>query len=455
MKIGRAEEVLGSNPNKRLTQQHSLSESEDLGSFSDANAGACPPSGPDIVISDPDHNESPKTFPATPSISPNSQASDFGSSKGRDSLGPEDLDDPANVNRGFVIPSTITYSLHYFLKSDSEHRGCAAVDQVLPYNNPKSYPSIEAKAKAYIRDHHTKALGARDLYFRIGKCAIVGEGGYRDTHALTSQEDWKNVCRALINLWTTTNLLKLRLEISQDYFALQTQVLSGEPFAITIRNEIHKLMKSAGSKLYIPCAEFNIITSSLILRQVIVEDSNLNMGPEEKETFVKRVQRDARRLFLMFTDAKLGMSCLKELMDKGWSDARLPLKNRLVCHERCQADFRGMINGQGSFMAAEFIKSYEHQCFSDLVIIPILYKKMKPHDDHPAEEPNEHYRTDEKKANGPNSISPDGDNDDGDAKTQAWCGSGSYSNVYRVNIDPVHHRLSKVSSFECICSIRS
>ena len=35
------------------------------------------------------------------------------------------------------------------------------------------------------------------------------------------------------------------------------------------------------------------------------------------------------------------------------------------------------------------------------------------------------------------------------AKLDAWCGSGSYSTVYRIRIDPDHHRLTKVRG----CSI--
>lgn len=179
------------------------------------------------------------------------------------------------------------------------------------------------------------------------------------------------------------------------------------------------------------------------------------MESNEKEEFVQSVQSDAPRLFLMFLNAKLEMSCLKELLNHGLSDKDLPLKETQYCHKRCGSDFYHLINGQRGFNAAEFLDIHKHQNFSDHVIIPIHFKEKKRYDDYPAEEQNEHYRRHEKIANDPNSISPDGDNDDGDAKTKAYCGAGAYSTVYRINIDPGHHRLSQVSNVKEIYSTRS
>lgn len=357
--------------------------------------------------------------------------------------------DPADLIPESVTPSTITYSLKLSFNSVNKFGDWAAVDQVLHYNDPKTYSGIGAKARAYIKQQHTKALGLRDLFFRTGKCSILGDNDYKDTHALTSLEDWVDICRALINLWTTKKRRTISLEISQDYFALQTQVIIGEPFAMTIRNEIHNLMRSCdGGQFYIPRAELYSITSRPIVRQIIVEDANLCLGSDEKEAFIERVPSDARRLFLMIIDAKLGMSCLKELLDKGCSDADLPLKSGLFCHASCKADFRSLIRGQGSFMAAEFMNMYEHQELSHHVVVPIYYKDVNSDNHHPAKEQNGHRRKNEKKGNDSMGISRYGDNDDGDAKSKAWCGSGAYSNVYRVNLDPVHHRLSKVSNLK-------
>lgn len=451
MKIGplvddvRLKTIEPNGPNERLARQHSLSESKDLGLFGDINAGAGSTSRPGIVVSFPKHNESPKPLPETQSVSPKNQTLEDWSPKGKDSLGLEDLTvNPANPIDGVVIPSTITYSLDVFCDGI---RGCAANNQTLLYNDPSSYPDIEAKSRAYIEKNHKAHPEARELYFRIGKCSIVGENGYKDSHTLASQEDWKSICTALIKLWTTENHRALRLDISQDYFTLQTQVIDNEPFAKTIRYQIHKLMKSSYYGRYLPRVELNIISSSPIVRRIILADPDLTMESEDAtEGFIQRVQSDARRLFLMFLNAKLGMSCLKELLNKGLSDADLPLNESHYCHERCGSDFDHLINGQRSFMAAEFLDIHKHQNFSHHVITPIYYKDKKTNGNYVADERKEHCRTDEKKTNDANSTSTYGGNDNEDAKRKAWCGSGSYSNVYLVNIDPNHHRLSKVSN---------
>lgn len=322
----------------------------------------------------------------------------------------------------------------------AEASGWVTEDQTVPFDDAKSYQDFEAKARAYIGKHHGKTLAARELYFRIGKCTIVDEGGYQDTHLLTSQDDWNKICLALTGLWNKKKRRTPRLEIFQDYFGLQTQVVSGEPFANTLRNEIHNLMKTKASnnECYIPRAELNVITSNLMIRRIVFEDAKLNMRRDEKNDFIQTVQISARRLLVMCVGASLEMSCLKELLDKGHTDAKLPLGNVQPCHTRCSANFRGLINGQGSFMAAEFLTIGQHQKFSRHIVVPIHYKEVRTQDSHAAEEKN---------ASDPNSTSSYDDNDDGHAKKMACCGRGAYSNVYRVNIDPDHHRLSKVSNF--------
>lgn len=445
-KLGRSAQDAELEPSERLTRQYSPSESEDQSLLSDSNAGASSVSGPNIIVHQPEGSSpSPKPSPETPYVSNRPQTSADSRPRGRESFGFEELSvDNAEPSNGFVLPSTIQYSLDICFID--KFRGRAAVNQDLPYNDPKSYQGIEEKATSYIRENYHEVLGTKEPCFRIGKCSIVSENGYKDTHALTSREDWKTICKILISLLNTKNLGTLGLEISRDYFALQTEVISGEPCAKTIRNEIQVLMKSSDCGRYIPRTELSRITSSNTLRQVIYEDASLTVEPDEKEIFIQRVQSNATRLLLMCVDKKLQMRCLKQLLDKGLSDADLPLKDDHLCHPGCWDEFESLIAVQGKFMAAEFLKIGEHQNFSDQVVLPIHYKEVKTQDNSPAEDNSEHYRTDEKNANAPKSKSPHGENSDGSAKDKAWCGSGAYSNVYRVNIDPDHHRLTKVSN---------
>ncbi|MCJ1263927.1 hypothetical protein MMC22_003797 [Lobaria immixta] len=448
IKIERSLQDARSPLRKRPTQQGSLSESEDQYSLSDSNAVASSASGPNIVLHQAESdNQSSKLSQATSYLSNTPEASEDLSPRGRESFGLEELSvdnaDPIDpIHRSF-IPPTITYSLHSSLRSVQEVSGCAFIDQTLPFDGARTYQDIESKARDYIRSHHGEILAARELYFRIGKCTIFDESGYKDTHLLTSQDDWNEICLVLIDLWNKKGRTP-RLKISQDYFGLQTQVVSGEPFANSLRNEIHNLMKQASDgKWYIPCAELNIITSNPMIRRIVLEDAHLDMTLDEKDLFIRKVQRDARRLLVMCVDASLGMSCLKELLDKGLTDAKLPFGKISPCHSQCKVNLRSLISMQGSFMAAEFLDIGQHQNFFPQTVVPIHYKKVKTQDNHPAEEKNEHFPTSEKKASDTNSTSSFDDNDDGHAKKMACCGRGAYSNVYRVKIDSDHHRLSK------------
>lgn len=438
---------------KKPTQQRSPSESEGQYSPSDSNAGASCASAPDIVLHQPERsNQSSKPSQGTPYTSDRSDISESSLPVVRESFGLEELSvdnaDPIDpIHRSF-IPSTITCSLHSSLRSVQEVSGRAFVDQTLPFEGAKSYQDIEGKARDYIRSHHGDILAARELYFRIGKCTIFHESGYKDTRLLTSQDDWHEICVVLIDLWIKKGRTP-RLEISQDYFGLHTQVVGSEPFANTLRNEIHHLMKQASDgRWYIPRPELKIITSNSMIRRIVLEDAHLDMTLDEKDNFTQRVQRDARRLLVMCVNASLGMSCLKELLDKGHTDAKLPLGKVLPCHTGCKANLRDLISKQGSFMTAEFLKIGQHQKFSSHVIVPIHYKKVKTQDNHPAEVKNEHFRPNETKVSDPNSTSSFENSDDELDKKMACCGHGAYSKVYRVNIDPDHHRLSKVSNFQ-------
>lgn len=315
------EENVEPQPNKKLLRLQSLSESEDLGSVTGTNAGASSTSGPNIVISRHENAGSPNLLPETSPISAKSQTSEDSSLKGGDSLGSEDSTvDPAHTTPEFIIPSTIKYSSYL---CGSQFVDCVADNQILSYNDPKTYPDIQANARAYIAEHFSEAVGTKDLFLRIGKCSIVGKNGYRNARALTSDDDWKKICRALMRLWSTKNLQDVELEIFLDYFTFQTRVISSEPFATTIRNEIHNSLKSSSGEEYLPRAELGIITSNSMVRQIVFEDADLRMEPDEKEIFIQRVQSDAPRLLLMFIDAKLGMTCLKAMLDKGFGDAQL------------------------------------------------------------------------------------------------------------------------------------
>ena len=303
-------------------------------------------------------------------------------------------------------------------------------------NEVGSYRQIEKVAGQRLRDRYAESLASRELNFRHGSCKIVSDGGYENIQTLTSQEDWRNVCIALINSWTSQGHRNLRLIISRDYFALQTYVLGKDSFSSTKRCEIDGLMKpSTYPKFYIPRIDLFRVTSADSIRQIILQDDSLNLVHKHKEQFIKDVQQHARKLLAMCVLVRLGMDCLKTLMDAGLNDTSLPLKESSRCHQKCSADFRNLLEKQGGFMAPEFNTIGEHKILHSCVVVPMHYF---PREQAIGANP-------EDETGNSNGSAPPLMNEDDVEKRKAYCGSGAFSEVYRVRMDPDHHKLSQVN----------
>lgn len=313
-----------------------------------------------------------------------------------------------------------------------------AKDRTILLNDSNSYRKIEEIAESYVKNESAVALASKELIFRHGKCTIVGDGGYEDSQALTSLDDWKDICTVLINLWTSDYHRALQLDIYREYYSLQTKVIGAINFATTKRNEIHSLMQKAlDGRRYIPRIDLLRVTSKDMIRQIINEDQLAFSRSDEREAFIQFVEQKAPRLLAMFVYAKLSMKCLKTLLEKGLDDSKYPLQDCHCCHPECEADFYTMVEQQGAFKAAEFGQIGEHQSFGSHTVIPMKFhpKSEDARDMMPEETENDSEREESRAGQ------------DKTAKKKAYCGSGAYSNVYRVKIDPNHHRLSKVSIF--------
>ncbi len=113
-----------------------------------------------------------------------------------------------------------------------------------------------------------------------------------------------------------------------------------------------------------------------------------------------------------------------------------PLANKHCCHQRCGPRFKQLLVVQGGFYAAEFWEPGEHKRLHSCTVVPMQY--------HPKESQEDDYLNEETETL---SEVEEGGHDEGmtTPAQKACCGSGAYSNVFRVRMDPAHHRLSKVS----------
>lgn len=335
---------------------------------------------------------------------------------------------------------TVKCSLHVTFDGSTSRNDLTNFD----YKEHDFYRTIEKIAEEHVKRAHAGAgaLIAKQLNFKYGNCTIVSEEKERHGIPLTTQADWNDVCKILDRCGKASSHHALHLHVFRDYFPYRSRASSEASFAGTKRMEIQSLMKRASDgmrgRLYIPRPALMRFTSRDNIREIIIQDARLNMTMtlEEKEEFILDVQTKSRYLLAMCVHARLKMDCLKVLLGKGLTDESLPLTDDHCCHAKCTLEFDALLDKQGGFATtARFDNVGEHQDFHPSVVIPIHYQ--------PVDMDEEEFviqgraKDWDKRGTAGSKDSP---------KWKAYCGHGAYSNVYRVRVDPDHHRLSKVSN---------
>ena len=349
-----------------------------------------------------------------------------------------DLDRPAfgDPSDHTNIPKSIKCLFH--ITFDGVPAPVVAKSLAIDYTEPNSYQKLEKISQDVAREAPSEIHMAERIYFRYGNCTVVGQQVENIGLPLTTKEDWESVCAILVNYWRSDPLRSLYVDIFRDYFSYRSRAASELSFAATKRREIHNLIKYASDdKRYIPRTALMRFNSLQNIREIIIEDDRLDMKPEEKENFIQRVQSKAPCLLALCVYAGLKMRCLSRLLER-FSDASLPLQRQDCCHDgQCGPDFDNLVAMQGCFMPARFDVIGGHQDFHHSIVIPVHFI---PVEEGPDDIIKAGRQRDLQKVKGGSSRVVD------DVKERACCGSGAYSKVYRVRIDPDHHRLSTVSS---------
>ena len=308
----------------------------------------------------------------------------------------------------------------------------------LPFHDPKIYQRIEQSAEQHAKDLCAGSKASNGLIFRYGNCTIVR--GNLSTHRrpLRSDLEWEEVFRCIVNEETTENHGQLRLYIRRDYY--QQPAIVGS-FARAKGDEIDYLMRHAWHrKRYITHSDLKKVMSDDAIRQIIMLDDCRGMNPVNKESFIQQVQSEGRILLAICLLDGTEIWWLKHLLDAiTGGDKALPFDLEHKCHDECRANFQRILNAQSSFLATHFLQAGEHKDLHESIVVPVHFY---PRDD---------GKDDMNTQNAISSVTKLADlHSEGIAakkKTAAECGSGAYSNVYCVKLDPNHHSLSKVRHF--------
>ena len=345
--------------------------------------------------------------------------------------GPRGPQSPAG---GSFIQNRITFNLRVTWEGCPDSK--LVEDQSVLLHEPESYRTIEISAENHANALSAKTIGPRELKFSYGNCTIVSSNGTKTRLPLRSQEDWAEVNKAIIEYWTSHTQERLHLCILRHYLACQGRPGEEKSFAELKCLEIDDLMKRTWEKKdYIPHNVLETVISDQAIYWIIKENPPKSVRHDDQDAFIQRVQAEGRILLAMCVHAELGMECLEKLLDGGWKDSRLPLNEKSLCHHSCRRKFRTLVQTQGGYRAAIFVLG-EHKTLHSHTVVPLhFYPKAHGKDDLDRE-------VIEVCGNEPqNSTSKEGA-----IKAAAWCGSGAYSNVYCVKMNPNHHSLSQVSN---------
>ena len=334
------------------------------------------------------------------------------------------------------IPKSIKCFFH--ITFDGAPAPGVAKSLTIDYTEPNSYQKVERFSQDVAREAPSDRPLAGQINFKYGNCTVVGDHVENIGVPLTTKEDWDSVCTILASYWRSDPHRSLHVDIFRDYFSYRSRAASEVSFAATKRREIHNLIKYASDdRKYIPRTALMRFNSLQNIREIIIEDDRLDIRSEEKEIFIQKVQSSAPCLLALCVYAGLKMKCLSILLEH-FSDASLPLQRQDCCHNgQCGPDFSSLVDMQGGFMAARFDDIGGHQDFHHSVVIPVHLISVEDGQD-AVMKAGRRKDLEEEKANSSHVIDH--------TKERACCGSGAYSKVYRVRIDPDHHRLSKVSS---------
>ncbi|KAL9030594.1 MAG: hypothetical protein Q9196_001300 [Gyalolechia fulgens] len=322
----------------------------------------------------------------------------------------------------------IIYTLHLtFRRRGSPSLTISKVPPRTAYEGIGEY--AQEMITRHVQDTWAHELVNKELHFRTGT-ACVDPFGAKEIHDLSPEGDWDP---QLIN--EPNNTGPIPIDIYRDYIALRNCADTGKTFASTKRGEINSLKCKAGSRniSFFPRIDMRLIASLDTIEKVVGEDPPSAVNSAEREAFVNAIYRSARILFALFVHAQLRMQCLKTLLDYGWNDANFRVKaleEKNQCHEACEWNFGNLLAWQKGFRAAEFFKIGQHQDLDLEQVVPFEYCPYTAE---------ERSIFQENPTSGNHMLQVQAHSSD---KEKARCGLGSFSEVFRIRMDPSHHKLT-------------
>jgi hypothetical protein len=288
-------------------------------------------------------------------------------------------------------------------------------DQTVEWFDSSYYRKLNHMAIPILRDHN--APRGQQLYRKSGLCCLIRDDSSDvvDSKIVDNENQWSEVLRYLITtFYSKCPDVPFHLEVRWVYSDLTIQRIDGEKYAITVGRVImRKLKANWEGHEFIPRQDLDEIFGESTIHQLITKDQSIkdlatSSGTEfNREDFIATVSRSATRLLALCIYVKLPLVCLFRLVQAGKRDVDIPLDLDHCPHEDFEREFRDLRKWQGGFQAHFFLNDGtrpQHRHIKKEIVVPIHFDANEDH-----------------------------------------LGEGGFGQVYKVTIDPDHHRFAPVS----------
>lgn len=290
------------------------------------------------------------------------------------------------------------------------------------WNNPSYFNILQKAADRILEEQghfHPEDESAR-LYKRAGRCHLVRrEDGFGvESITIENKRQWAQFLPLMVaNFAANNHFVPFYLDFRWEYSLLIIKRQAGVAYAETVKGVLYDRLKwNYRNQYYIPRQVLKNVFKPSTVRELIDQDESLKRLERklltetgqllDKEKFIDHVIANGIVYLALCIYARLPLECLYRLMDK-YKDCTTLLQVSDCPKDISKPEFHHLVELQGAFQAHTFPNDSghpEHQKLDSITVVPIKF----------------------------------------DEKTDK-IGSGGFGEVFRVHIDPDHHRFSPVS----------
>ena len=326
--------------------------------------------------------------------------------------------DPSLAEHEGPIPNSVPCKLYVFL----DGKIFPHFEEARCYWNDASYFNILQNAADRILEEqgnfHPEDESAR-LYRRAGRCRLVRREDDFEVESIIieNKRQWAQFLPLMVAKFAANNpFVPFYLDFHWEYSLLIIKRQDGVAYAETVKGVLYdRLKRNHRNQKYIPRQVLDNLFKPSTVRELIDQDESLKRLEQrlhaetsqflDKEKFIDHVIANGIVYLALCNYVGLPLECLYRLIEK-YKDCTTLLQVSDCPNDISKPQFDYLVELQGGFQAHTFPNDRgppKHQKLGNSIVVPINFDETKD-----------------------------------------LVGSGGFGDVFRVHIDPDHHRFSPV-----------